>query len=185
MQGQGGLDSSNIVQGDFGEAWLEAVAASEGISHGRPATVDLEKADVQLTLLEEVGDTINPTVKVQVKTEVGLRQNHHGDLAYGLDVTTYNFLSKSNHSVRRILVVIGLSEDGERVRMTDDGTLLVGTAAWVSLEGCPPSTNESKKTVYLPVANSVDGPGLRRMLEEFGVRLSTPVPDFNAWEGRV
>jgi hypothetical protein len=39
----------NALQGDFGEAWLEAVAAGCGLLHGRPSTVDLEKADVELT----------------------------------------------------------------------------------------------------------------------------------------
>ncbi|GAA4223819.1 hypothetical protein GCM10022254_01870 [Actinomadura meridiana] len=31
----------NTLQGDFGEAWLEAVAAGCGLLHGRPTTVDL------------------------------------------------------------------------------------------------------------------------------------------------
>lgn len=75
---------NNAQQGDFGEAWLEVVAAGCGFPHGRPASLDLEKADVQLTLLGHHQETFNPTVKVQVKTEVGLRTDTDGSLVYNL-----------------------------------------------------------------------------------------------------
>jgi hypothetical protein len=175
-------DEENIVQGDFGEAWLMAIAAAQGLSHGRPDTVDLDKADVQLTLREEVGDTYHPTVKVQVKTTIRHRETPEGDLVYDLDVTTHNVLCRTNHSVRRILVVFALSAEGERVRLTDEGTLLVGQGAWVSLEGNQPTTNTSKQAVTLPGSNTIDEAGLRRMLETYGVRRSTSVPDFELWK---
>src|SRR5829696_4630523 len=95
----------NILQGDFGEMWVEAVAAGSGISHGRPHTTDLEKADVELTLREVVNGTYHPTVKVQVKTTTALRQSENGLLAYDLDIATYDVLRRLDHSVRRILVV--------------------------------------------------------------------------------
>jgi hypothetical protein len=60
--------AQNPLQGDFGEMWLGAVAAGCGLLHGRPGTVDLEKADVELTLRGEHDGTYNPSVKVQVKT---------------------------------------------------------------------------------------------------------------------
>jgi hypothetical protein len=44
----------NVLQGDFGEAWLEAVAAGCGILHGRPASLDLQKSDIQLTFVGTV-----------------------------------------------------------------------------------------------------------------------------------
>jgi hypothetical protein len=171
----------NALQGDFGEAWLQAVAAGCGLLHGPPATVDLEKADVQLTLLGHVMGTYNPTVKVQVKTATNLRMGDDGTFDYDLDIATYEVLRREDHAVRRVLAVIGLPPDKERVRLLEDGTLLVGRGAWVSLEGERSSDNTTTQVVRLPVTNTLDGPGLERMLSTYGVRRSTPVPEVDVW----
>lgn len=174
-----GMD--NVLQGDFGEAWLEAVAAGCGLLHGRPTKTDLEKADVELVFPSTVAGTYNPTVKVQVKTEINLRKDSDGNLIYNLDVVTYNVLRRQDHSVRRILAVIGLSGDGSRVRLHPDGTLLVGSSGWVSLEGYPATSNTASQVLLLPAANTLDEPGLHRMLTTYGVSRSTPVPDVDPW----
>lgn len=137
----------NALQGDFGEAWLEAVASGCGILHGRPATLDLQKADVQLTLRGPHLGTYNPSVLVQVKTTVDLRRLSDGDYSYDLDVETYSVLRRSDHAIRRVLAVIGVPREGERVRLHPDGTLLIGRGAWVSLEGMPESTNSATQVV--------------------------------------
>jgi hypothetical protein len=172
---------SNALQGDFGEMWLEAVAAGCGLAHGRPERLDLDKADVQLTLLAAVGRTYHPKVDVQVKTEVNLRAGEDGMLSYDLDIKTYDVLRRTDHVVRRILAVIGLEPDEPRVRLTDEGTLLLGRGAWVSLEGMSPSPNRTSQVVKLPVANTLDHDGIKRMLTQYGVRSSTPVPDIDLW----
>ncbi|GAA3243044.1 DUF4365 domain-containing protein [Actinocorallia longicatena] len=171
----------NLLQGDFGEAWVEAVAAGCGILHGRPTTLDLQKADILLTRLGVVHDTRNPSVLVQVKTTVDLRQLANGDYSYDLDVETYEVLRRADHSTRRILVVIGLRADEEHIRLTGDGTLLVGHGSWLSLEGSAASSNVKSQAVTLPASNTLDGPGLERMLGTYGVRRSTPVPEFDVW----
>jgi hypothetical protein len=75
----------------------------------------------------------HPTVKVQVKTTVDLREaDDH--LAYDLDIGTYNVLRRDNESVRRVLAVFRLPKVGEKVRLLKSGTLMVGRGAWVSLE---------------------------------------------------
>ena len=169
------------MQGDFGETWLEAVAAGCGLSHGRPDTLDLDKADVQLMLRGVIQGTYNPTVKVQVKTEVNLRPDEDGMFSYSLDLSTYDVLRREDHVVRRILAVIGLEPDGPRVKLHEDGTLLIGRGAWVSLEGMPPSLNKAVQVVKLPAANTIDPAGLERMLAEYGVRSSAPVPTVDPW----
>jgi Domain of unknown function (DUF4365) len=171
----------NILQGDFGEAWLEAVAAGCGLLHGRPTSVDLQKADVQLVLRGLVLGTYNPAVLVQVKTTAQLRELDDGSFAYNLDVETYEVLRRQDHSIRRVLAVIGLSGDGENIRLHPDGTLLIGRGAWVSLEGLPASANTTSQVVPLPSANTLDRPGLERMLQAHGVRSSTPVPEGDVW----
>jgi hypothetical protein len=157
---------NNALQGDFGEAWLEAVAAGCGFLHGRPASLDLEKADVQLTMLGHHQGTFNPTVKVQVKTEVGLRTDTDGSLVYSLDVPTYDVLRRQDHAVRRVLAVIGLPAEGARVKLSHDGTILVGRGAWLSLEGYPVTANTTSLVVRLPAANTLDQAGLDRMLKQ-------------------
>jgi hypothetical protein len=171
----------NAYQGEFGEAWLRAVAAGCGLLHGTPATIDMIKGDVQLTLPEQVPGSNYPTVIVQVKTDVNLRRGPEGGFAYDLDVATYDVLRREDNTVRRVLAVIGLPGEGERVRLHAEGTLLVGRGAWVSLEGERPSSNTTSQVVYLPENNTLDGPGLDRMLRTYGVRISTPVPDVSLW----
>src|SRR6185437_16000938 len=101
----------NSLQGDYGETWLRAVAASCGLLHGRPTTLDLEKADVELVLLGQRHGMSHPTVKVQVKTTIDLREaDDH--FIYDLDVATYNVLRRDNETVRRILAVFCLPKNG-------------------------------------------------------------------------
>jgi Domain of unknown function (DUF4365) len=172
--------SHNAIQGDFGEAWLEVVASGCGFLRSR-STLDLEKADVELTYPGRLESSYCPTVKVQVKTQVNLRTDPDGNLVYNLGVQTYDSLRRDDHTVRRVLVVIGLLADGPRVRLHEDGTLLVGRGAWVSLEGYPPTTNTTTQVVRLPEANTLDGNGLYRMLSTYGIRRPLPVPNEDLW----
>lgn len=78
-------------------------------------------------------------------------------------------------------MVIRLPRVGDRVRLVESGTLLVGRGAWVSLEGLGASTNTTSQAVKLPMSNTLDRPGLERMLKAYGVRSSTPVPQVDVW----
>ncbi|MCO5968691.1 DUF4365 domain-containing protein [Actinoallomurus soli] len=171
----------NTLQGDFGEAWLEAVAAGCGLLHSRSTTVDLQKADVQLVYPGEELGTYYPTVNVQVKTTIKLRQLASGVFSYDLDIETYDVLRRRDHAVGRVLVVIGVPEEGEHVRLHSEGTLLCGRGAWVSLEGMEPSVNKTSQAIHLPVENTLDQAGLHRMLKTHGIRRSTPVPAIDVW----
>jgi hypothetical protein len=171
----------NSLQGDFGETWLEVAAASCGLLHGRPDSVDLDKCDVQLTLVGEHDGTYSPTVRVQVKTALQLRRTSNGDFTYDLDVKTYDVLRHPNHSVRRALAVFEVGNSEDRLRLTEDGTLLIGRGAWVSLEGEPASANSSYQSVTLPATNTIDASGLGLMLKTFGTRRSTQVPTVDPW----
>jgi hypothetical protein len=174
--------SHNAIQGDFGETWLKVVASGCGLLHGSATTVDLDKADVQLTLRGYVDGTYSPTIMAQVKTEIDLRTDADGNFVYNLDVQTYDVLRRDDHSVRRVLVVIGLAREGAKVRLHEEGTLLVGRGAWVSLERYPPTGNTTSQVIKLPAANTLDEPGLYRMLRTYGVRRSSPVPDVDTWD---
>jgi hypothetical protein len=176
-----GPTDENSLQGDYGEAWLRVVAASCGLLHGRPTTLDLEKADVELVQRGQWNGVWHPTVKVQVKTTIDLREEE-GHLLYNLDIDTYNALRRDNETVRRVLAVFRLPRRGEKVRLLRSGTLLAGCGAWASLEGLPATANVASQVVRLPLSNTIDRPGLERMLATYGVRSSTPVPEVDAWE---
>lgn len=171
----------NQEQGDFGEAWLHVVAAGSNILHGNPTTLDLEKADVELVLRGEVDGMYYPTVKVQVKTTASLRRTEPDKYSYDLDLRTYDVLRRDNHTVSRILAVIEVDWNGERFRLHEDGTLLLGRGAWTSLAGLPASSNKETQTVTIPVSNTLDRAGLEIMLKTYGGRRTTFVPDVNIW----
>jgi hypothetical protein len=79
--------------------------------HGRPTTLDLVKADVELVRRGLWNGMWHPTVKVQVKTTIDLRQEED-HFFYNLDADTYNVLCRDNESVRRILAVFRLPKRG-------------------------------------------------------------------------
>jgi hypothetical protein len=179
VEGYIGIDR-NSQQGDFGEAWLEVVAAGAGLLHCRGTTLDREKADVELVFPGKLGNASYPTVKAQVKTTNGLRTTANGDQTYDLDADAYNVLVRTDHTVRRILVVFDTSQ-AELYRVTHEGTLLLGKGLWVSLEGLPESANTSTVAVTLPISNTLDRVGLERMIAAYGIRMTTNTAEPNVW----
>lgn len=173
----------NQQQGDFGEAWIQAVAAGSDLVHGRTATLDLIKSDVQITFRGEWNGSYHPTVGVQVKTTSDpLRVADNGSAySYDLDSETYDVLRRGNHVLPRLLAVIEVPKEGERFHLTPDGTLLRGRGAWVSLEGFPLKPNRSSIVVRLPKVNALDRDRLHRMVKTHGVRRSPSVPDIDPW----
>ena len=174
------LGDRERLQGDFGEAWLHATAAGCGILHERQATVDSIKADVALTLRRPGQRPKTATVWVQVKTTTKPLRDLDSTWGYDLDVETYEVLRDADGGVRRILAVLELSDDGETIRVGDDGTLLVGRTTWMSLEGLDPTLNADTQVVHLPKNNVLDHAGLLNMLNTYGIPATTPVPPIDS-----
>jgi hypothetical protein len=168
----------NTAQGDFGEAWLEVIAAGGAMDHVR-IKPDRDKVDVEVTLREDVAGVWGLAVKAQVKTARGLTPDRDGVLRYRLDVETYDFLRRKQ-ATPRVLVVFGLDESGDCVRLAPDGTLLCGIGRWVSLAERA-SIADKSVVIDLPAENKLDVAGLRGLVIGCGVRQSTPVPDPNPW----
>jgi hypothetical protein len=169
---------ASVYLGEFGESWVKAVAAGSGLLQGQAATLDFQKADIQITMVD---GAVDPTVQVQVKTTEQPIDVDGDHARFSVDAATYNALRGANRVVRRVLAVIWVERDGGRVRLATDGTLLVGRAAWVSLEDLPETTNTTGVTVRVPLANTIDPDGLRRLLQQFGVPRSTPVASIDPW----
>lgn len=169
--------TQNLLEGDFGEHWVHVTAAGCGILHGRPHTLDVIKGDLLLT--SRGNDWWENSVLVQVKTTVDLRPHGPDEWAYyDLDIATYDVLRTSK---RRILAVIGLSPNGDPIQVGQGGTTLLGHTTWASLEGMPASKNATKQVVHLPRSNRLDLDGYQRMLANYGVPRSSPVPEINQW----
>jgi hypothetical protein len=167
------------MQGDFGEKWLCAVASGCGLHVGPTNWPDTRKTDLMITYPGELNQLWDPAIKVQVKTSQGGLRLLEGDAtmaSYQVDIDTYDVLRKTNHFIPMVLIVFGVAPEGQRVRLEQDGTLLVGRGLWVSLAGSDAKTTASV-AVRLPLANTVDGPGLLRMLQELGVSRSSPVEE--------
>lgn len=179
------MTDDNTLQGDFGEYWLHALAAGCYLLHGPGDTRDLEKVDVRVTLPEIVPGTYQPHVAVQVKTTVDGSWKANGDLHYSLDLRTYDILRRTDHASRRILAVIVVSREGDKVSLVPDGTLLHGRGLWVSLEGAPSTTNSTSVNVVLPAKNTLDKVGLRSMLTTYGLSRSTQVAPYQEWPKEV
>lgn len=169
------------MQGDFGEKWLAAVASGCGLQAVPVNCPDLDKADVEITYLGELNGWSSPSIKVQVKTTEDLRLPAGDAAAFDLDIPTYDVLRRTNQFTPRILVVFRL-EPGRRVEVEEQATHLVGRGYWASLAGLDATTNTSSVAVRLPLENMVDGTGLQKMLEDFGVRRSSFVPEVSPWE---
>jgi len=173
----------SIVKGDFGETWLEVVASAIGMEHGRPTTTDRDKADVELKLLNPgINDWDNACVQVQVKASERVTVDNDS-LVFDLDIKTYDRLRRGRSVPRRLLAVFKVSDPTDRIRLTDEGTLLVGRGAWISLEGYPASNNTDTQRIKLPLVNGVDAEGLVTMLKSYGTPESTPTGPVNLWEG--
>jgi hypothetical protein len=179
----GGLSSANPLkfQGDFGEMWLRTAASNCRIQHEGVGSLDLDKKDVELTWLDTLDGMRNPTVKVQVKTTVGIPRPIDGCYSYALDRDTYDFLRDSNHVVKRVLVVVWLDEADRWMEVATEASTLLGRGAWVDLEGAPDSENTTSVSVHLPVVNTLDCAGLRQLMTTCGVRQSSKVPETDVW----
>jgi hypothetical protein len=131
-QGNAEQGRQNLLQGDFGESWLEVVASAAGLLHGRPYRLDLQKTDVQIA---NPGDDVTDetTVQVQVKTQVGFTAHEDGTASFRLELADYEELRRIHH-IRKLLEVIWLEREGDRVVVDGVGTMLIGRGAWMSLE---------------------------------------------------
>ena len=171
----------SLRRGDFGEAWLAAVAAGCKFLQGKPTRVDGEKADLELVFPGELSDVVFPCVKVQVKaTSASIIDSKSRDLLIDLDVDTYDFLRMTNHAVARALVVIHLDHESDWVDVQPERTHPLGRGGWVSLLGAPPTQNQQTVRIRIPAANRLDRECIERMLRETGRRMSTPSPDVDS-----
>jgi hypothetical protein len=147
-----GLDAAspylNQCKEDFGEAYVQAVAAVAGcwIQTFRR---DFDGMDGQVTRYGDEGTIPDAPLRFQLKTTKNARLL--GDeVRYALEVKNYDKL-RIRRGAPAILILIVVPDDPEWWLEQDESALALARAGyWVSLEGAPATRNGTKKTIALP-----------------------------------
>jgi hypothetical protein len=141
------------LQGDFGIAYVKAVAHAAGyfVELAQRANDD---AGVDLTLvsLTNTGKRQQPRLDIQVKTTV---DELVGDpFSFDLSVKNYDELRDDGpHNLPRILVVVSVPRDqAQWVTASSSQLILRHCGYWASLRGHPETTNSA--TVRIRIARS-------------------------------
>jgi hypothetical protein len=145
----------------FGDAFLLAVAALAGCSAAKPQP-DIDGTDwtVSCRFFPR-----RPKIDIQMKTWIG--DDGAGDqIHYPLKRKNYDSLIFVDPCVRRVLVLVTVPKDPE-VWMTQSPEQLIlrHCGYWASLEGLPPSDNQTTVTIYLPRTNVLTVPVLLDLMK--------------------
>lgn len=138
----------------FSEAYLRALAASQGVSVIREEN-DFDGIDLALaargyvTYQGQRSSLRSPRLGVQLKCS-SKHQPIEGTLQHDLPVQNYEALRARRQAMPSVLVVVCVPPDWEsRLVWTPDALLLRHCAFWRSLEGAPPTSNRRTCRVTL------------------------------------
>ena len=152
---------------NFSEAYVRALAASQGLSVGRDED-DYDSVDLTLSAKGSVmhggvaGAAASPRVLMQLKCtfEYAVKD---GELSYPLPIKNYDDLRQSPTFPPRILVVVVVPRDWtDRLVWSPDELVARRSAVWCSLRGRAPTTN--KKSVTVKLCDAVSPDELTRIL---------------------
>lgn len=155
------LLSVENVKAELSYAYLHAIAARAHFScqvtdrHGDNAGVD---AMIRITGPLAADSVLTDfVIEVQLKATSAQRRSTRlrpGHFTYSLEKPLYDRLRSINTESQRLLVVLFLpSTDARWLCHSRDSLVSRHCAYWMSLQGAPPSNNETSQTVYLPKNN--------------------------------
>lgn len=138
----------NVAQGQFGAAYVHAVAAAAGLGvEWAGAVFDADGIDLSICAPAPPGRRRGHMVAVQVKTTVN--EPGEEDLIIDLPQKNYNELSEQPRQVPLVLVVVSVPRDpAEWLHETEAELRARRCAYWRSLVGQPASPNAA--TVRVP-----------------------------------
>lgn len=159
----------------FGEAYLRAVAARQGLSVIRDAH-DVDGIDVVVAARGFVehdgrrGTQRSPRLGMQLKCS-GRYEPRDGVLQHDLPVKNYDDLRASDHVVPRVLVVLCVPSNWmQRLEWSPDALVMRHCAFWASLVGMPPTRN--RRTCRVELRHRLSPEALTEML----YRVSEELP---------
>lgn len=155
----------SVQQERFADAFLLAVAASAGCSAAKP---DVDHDSIDWTLACKLTPR-RPKIDIQMKSTI----NNSGTgthIHYALVRKNYDELITTEVLVPRLLVLVLLPDDPEAwLELTVDQLLLRHCAYWVSLNGLPPTENETSVTVRVPRNNVFDVASLQAIMNKINI----------------
>ena len=161
-----GVLTENQVKEHLALSYVYAVASRASCAC-QVTTVDMDSIDLKLQRRNDDDPRAvlrSPEVAIQVKA--------HPAAITG-DVIPFPLPRKNHHDlvkrtvVPRLLVVVVLPAEPEQwLSISPDQLVLRRCGYWVNLLGLPPTENEARQTVHLPVAQTFDVAAVQRFMRQ-------------------
>lgn len=150
----------NMQKSRLSLSYIEAVASHAGFWVDEPK-VDYDSVDG--TLKSDFGK--RPRIEFQAKatSQDIVRENR---IHFPLPVKTYNDLRIDPINPRILIVLIMPQPLDEWLEQTQSALCIRKCAYWMSLKGCPETSNTSNITVQLPLSNVFNAEQLTDMMQK-------------------
>jgi hypothetical protein len=156
---------SNNKKEQFNVAFVCAMAAQAGLNH-LPPVVDEDSVDLTLMGKGYSGKIRNPQIHLQLKctaqdiaTETSLK--------FALPKKNYDDLRGADVVCPRYLVVLLVpKDDKEWIKHHDGHMSLHNRCFWVSIKDYPPSENQSKVNIEIPLTQRLTTNELLHLMQE-------------------
>lgn len=161
---------SQEIESELSYAYLHAVASMAGMScQVSNRQSDRAGIDARIVAQGNFGPQAVLTdisLDVQLKATTQQRSVQNNKIPYFLQgIGRYDVLRRETVIPPKILVVLFLPPESSQWLVWDPERLCLQECAWwVSLRGAPHSTNESGKTVYLPIDQYFNPDSLHTMI---------------------
>jgi hypothetical protein len=158
---QRGLDSR--AQGDFGERWIQMIAAAAGLSSSVEG-VERSIGEIGITYSEPVGSLADWQIRAQVKT-ISAPRFDAGHIAYDLDASAHRRLTALHFVPVFLFLVVVCPDRASWIQTAGSADILHHGAYWLSLNGRTPTANKSSQVVHVPLRNRLSPASMRELCE--------------------
>ena len=142
-------------------AYVHAVAARAGY-----VTAVYERDRHGIDMRIQAGGDMRPALDLQMKATINLRHLNDGNVSFPLPRRNYDLLREAAQTPSLLVVLELPTERANWMTITEDELVMRRRAYWLSLLGCPESTNRTTVTVRIPKANTFDVEGLQALMEQ-------------------
>ncbi len=162
----------NTQKEEFSYAYIHAITSVAGFSFqlkSRPMDNAGVDATIEMPGISE--DMLFPKLDLQVKCTAShdIIDRDKGLIKYSLPVNNYNRLRHENSLIPIILVIVFVPKDvidWVSISELDQETLLKKCAYWISLKGEQKTTNNTNKTIEIPLKNIFIPDSLKSIMEK-------------------
>ena len=161
--------TENDIMAELSYAYLHAVAARAGFGCKVGSRIDDGASVDAFVRIDEklCEDSVlwNFDVEVQLKATKKELTDANGRYRYFFSgIERYNRLREPGSPLPKLLIVLLLPRDSRQWLTLDENSLISRNCAyWVSLNGAPPSDNQSGKTIAIPRSQVLTVDGLRKV----------------------